>query len=496
MRVQAMFCKYFTWILLGLLSFPMNAQNYQNICSEGETYFGKYTHYLLSFRNDSIEHIQGSAGDSIIWSFPTIQNLTGNPTCYDINFGSILGRKIIKKADGTFIFFNLNEDSIVIQSQATLNQSWKCVNLSGGNYILATITGIQSDTIIGVADSIKVITLQAKDSVGQIIPHDFNGKQIKLSKSYGFIQVYQIVKFPEDTACYYFEGKTSPSIGYQDFSFHECYDFDIGDEFHYDNSSNFHYTKTIKILLEKYTSSTGDTVTFRWERCYVENTMGGPYIGHDTIWETISPQTNSFFPVFTKQPYEYYPQIGKCHKYIRRSNNYHTRSTKRFEASVYYWDSCWKQSDYDVTYHYSSGLGRTTYRKGYWYEITSGIWVYVVIIDNLVYYSKGNEIWGIPHAPDCWTLTSTEDIRHKDIVELNIKPNPIQTQAEIFLNVFTPDIKADIFIYDYFGREIFHDVFDSNPYILIRNHIPSGVYIVRIMDKLNKYIATEKVIFD
>ncbi len=101
--------KRILYLLIFFAPAVLPAQNYQNICSPGDTYFGSQTHNLKSFRRDSMQLVPSPFPDTIFWSFPTIQNVTGNPPCLDTTFGSILGRKILKKASGDFVFFNKYE---------------------------------------------------------------------------------------------------------------------------------------------------------------------------------------------------------------------------------------------------------------------------------------------------------------------------------------------------------------------------------------------------
>lgn len=488
------------WIPFFCMVSMAHGQNYQNICSEGVTFFRSYKLNLLGFRKDSIQLAPGSDTDTLIWSFPTIRNITGGATCYDTSFGSVLGRKILRRIDGTFVFFNKNNDSIYIHCNAKLNQTWKCITLSDGNYISATITGMIRDTLFGMADSVKIITLQAQSPMGKNATHLFTGKQIKLSKSLGFTQIYEIEKFPNDTTAYYFEGKTSPPIGYQDLSIYRCYDINVGDELHHDYITNYAWEDRIRKLLDKSVSVTGDTIIFVWEKCYKGNGMGGPTHGYDTVIQTIYLHTLNFFSNFNKQPYEFLPFMSSgvrtCHLFTHRINHFNQRSTKAFFEKRYKLTSCWVQQNHFTIIYCSDGLGLTKYYYGYWWQNWGGFWEWISHDETLSYFSKGDETWGTPHDFDCSDMVAVKTILPETPLSLQIIPNPVQTRAEIKVKGFRWYGASNFFLYDFMGREILRDTFESDTYVLERDHIPKGIYVVLIWDKSKTHVVSEKVVFE
>ena len=489
---------YFIVFSMGILS--LNAQNYQNICSPGNTYFGSHIHVLKSFRRDSAQLVPSSYADSIIWSFLTIQDVTGYPPCLDTTFGSILGQKVLQKASGDFIFFNKNGDSIYIRPNYPIMQSWKCVNLPDNCYLNATIIQVSEDTVLGVPDSVKTIILQAKNAGGQNISHNFNGKEIHISKSFGFTLIYDLVRFPDDTAAYRLEGKSSPAIGYQDFSIEECYDFDVGDEFHYMYLEPLQLDFRIQRVLNKSVSVTGDTIIYTWERCV--HSHEGPYWVniHDTIEESIILHSLSFYSQFLKQPFEYDPYLlGNyfyCNRFERISTNYNSRSTKRIRYKKHMKGSCWLQTDYHKHYDYSKGLGLTHNYYTFKWEQFPGYWIWLEIYDRLIYYLKGTETWGTPYAPDCETLVKIDTIYRNPSHTLLIVPNPVRVRAEISVYFLEPGEKANLVLFDYLGREIFRDSFHANPYIFFSNRISPGLYIIKVISTTGKINATGKIVIE
>jgi hypothetical protein len=146
----------FFGLILGVVT-SLFSQNYKQICSPGLTFFHTPGYTLKAFRMDSLQP-RGN-GDTIFFSYRSIRDSSQSlNTCHDTNHGSILGFKVLKYHDGRFVFFNKKNDTITINSQAPLNGSWRFSSLPAG-WIKATIVLLTSDTVLGVTDSVKVISL-------------------------------------------------------------------------------------------------------------------------------------------------------------------------------------------------------------------------------------------------------------------------------------------------------------------------------------------------
>lgn len=452
------------------------AQDYKQLCTEGETYFKFSTNYLMSFRQDSAIAIAGYSGDTLFWSYPVIMKISGNPNCYDTAYGSVLGRKVLKKSNGWFAFFNWMNDSIWINTQANPGDAWELMKLGDTGYIKAVVTSISIENILDNPDSVKTIMLQAINENGQPLEHLFNGKQIKLSKTYGLTHIYNLTKFPNDSTSLFLAGKTNPPIGYQNITFFDCYDFAVGDEFHIRETSNYNHKMIIKTLLEKFTSVTGDTLTFIWDLCYVDYCQTGPYIDHKVVTEQVSPIAIGFYGLFDMQPNHFFRVNYQCSKYVRRADDYNSRSTKTFESGKYKASGCWVDSDYDLTKSFSEGLGMTYYRNGYWYEVAEHIWVYIIVEKELEYYKKGNETWGTPLAADCWTLTGMDEKEdlHAIKPQLTIYPNPSTAHM-----VIENSSKGIMSIFNACGLEVIRrELVETNATIDVSG-LMNGIYFIK-----------------
>jgi hypothetical protein len=150
--------------------------------------------------------------------------------CLEIEGGSWLGNKIVLDSMQNLIFLTNKNDSIFLKYQAQLGESWQFYRYANQSKVMAFISDITTTTIFNNIDSIKKITLQYYDSIGQVASHPINGKQIVLSKTYGALSLPDFYFFPEDT------GILKRNYNLKRISNNEVYDFNLGDKFCYGQS--------------------------------------------------------------------------------------------------------------------------------------------------------------------------------------------------------------------------------------------------------------------
>ncbi|HZX62813.1 MAG TPA: hypothetical protein VFE66_06340 [Bacteroidales bacterium] len=289
------------------------AQDYQNICMPGTTFYRTPGNWFMAFRRDSV--IPAVNNDTTFISYRAIRDTSMGIDCADTTNGSVLGRKIVKTHAGWFYFFNRFGDTIKINSQASLNQSWKFCIMPGNAYIEAKVTSITQDSVLGLIDPVKMITFQAKDDANNNIAHNLNQKSIKLSQHYGLSKMLDVYSIPDDTTFFVIAGKTIPVLGIQDLTWQEIYNFDVGDVFHYTLSSNGGGIRTIKKVLSKTTFG-NDSITYTMEHC--EKIFEGipPYYEtvHDTINVTYSFASTPDNILLSRLPDEFfsYNNSSRC----------------------------------------------------------------------------------------------------------------------------------------------------------------------------------------
>jgi hypothetical protein len=489
----------FLWFLM--LPLYLEAQNWQNICSPGITLYKNPYNNFASFRLDSVNPCTGNQLDTIYHSYATLRKFSGSQYCFDTVFGSVLGKMVCRQGNGTFVFFNHMGDSVFLKTDAALLQSWKMISLPNSAYLLATVTEIRSDSVCGLSDLVKVITLQAKNAANQNIQHIFNNKQIVLSKNYGLTHIFDFVLFPSDTIPWTLIGKTTPSVGFQEFNIGDVYNFDVGDEFHsyeyHGNVLGFVLQETIDVILSKNTSITGDTIIYLTEKCIVvggsDYTVTEKY--HYTINDTIILHEHLFFSGFNNQPREFFPKPSHyCDLYQQSGSSFNNRELKRFyfEYSKYNPAStCWVYNNTYPYYEYSPGVGQTKYYYQYLANDPPVITTHVI---ELIYFRKGVETWGTPLAPTCVALLGVNEKSELGIPKIFISPNPVLSQSEFKLTGLKPGESAEIILLDCAGREVYRNILDSNPFIFKRENVPNGLYILKVEGIIRKFVITSKVI--
>jgi hypothetical protein len=128
------------------------------------------------------------------------------------NQPQFLMRKMIDSSNGWYHF--VDTASFVIHTKAALNDVWVFDTLNGVN---AEVVFIGQQAVFGLSDSIKKIALSTADT-------------LVLSKSHGFLQ------FPDFNGGepYVLKGiEGAMSVGEQSLTFHEIFDFQVGDVFQY-----------------------------------------------------------------------------------------------------------------------------------------------------------------------------------------------------------------------------------------------------------------------
>ena len=489
--------------LLISLPFFLAAQNYQNICSPGITFFKDKDSYLKAFRRDSVQ-LPGN-NDSIFYSYTTIRSSSlDNMTCKDTTNGDALGRKIYKKADGRVLFFNKINDTIALNTMASLNESWKYCNLSGNGYLEAKVTEIITDSVLGLTDQVKVILFQAKNSAGTNITNIFNQKHIKLSQHYGLSEIYDIYWTPDDTVHYILAGKTTPALGIQPFTWKDVYNFDVGDEFHYYDYYHYNsqgpYWNSIKKILAKTVYGNNDSVVYKIEFCQKEWFPGpstGIQVTYDTIFETYNFTALSNDLTIQRLPDEFVSRVeGQLYdipQYSRQISFSNNRSVQIYDGIAYWFYPDTHCYNYpfeggENTHYYSPGLGQTgfTYTEGP-----------DPMIDNreyLVYYKKGSETWGTPVATDCNALVPVPSMTAAQKTVVRIIPNPIETNGTIIVENYFPGDPLQLIIYDFVGRKVAEIIIKSASTELPNENLSSGLYFFTLSGRSGSIIEKGKIV--
>ncbi len=490
----------YLFFLFFLCPFFLSAQDYQQICRPGITFFQGADGYFKAFRRDSVA--PAGNNDTAFFSYHAVRDSTGYGafTCRDTTAGDALGLKILKQQNGWFRFFNRHHDTISINTQAALNDSWRYCNLGGGNHIQATVSAILTDSVINATDPVKVITLQSKNSAGANIAGIFNGKILKLSKHYGLTKLFDMYCTPFDTLELTLAGSTAPPMGVQPFGWTDVYDFQVGDEFHYRKIDRYNFgaavdSKIIKKLIGK-TVFGNDSVHYTFSRCsksWYPMPPPNTSTAQDTVFETQDFLELANDPAVELLPDEFlptaYPQYMSVPSASRTRGPFNNRQVQICNQGAYVFDGgCYTDpfESFGPENRYAPGLGLTNS-----YSSAADLYVEEHRYD-LVYFRKGTETWGTPVAYDCAALlTGMDEIPAAPW--MTVYPNP--ATSEIMINISTGFNPEKYLLTDLSGRRAAEGTFEG-PFRVQRNGLAPGIYLLTITDGKGTVVGRSKVVFE
>lgn len=453
------------------------AQTYQTVYSNRIASFQGYT-----LRIDSVV----SGEDSIFFPMNYIQQV--EPGCYTPFGNSWIGEKIIIHPDGMNLFLTKNNDTVKIKTYAEFNESWLAYS-DNSIQIIATVSKIDTLSFLGINDSVKWINFQVFDKDMIPVNHIVNEKTVLLSKQYGLVHTFSFNYFPyfnnDDLnffAFIYFvdlslTGLDPPGIGYTNLTWLEVYDFLPGDELHILNeSSSWGFTessKTTDKTIYRYLTRTDEAqgVNYTIERINsriteTESNTSSAYI-HDTISTTYEEDAT-----FSKLPGE--PIIDENYAWTY-SLGYELDITKT-EPSPYeyigiydepcWWEGCCWDGCFPA-YTFIKGLG------GPYYQCESGFMGFYSEDRKLVYYKKGQKIWGNP-------LIITSTVEPVMLERISLFPNPANRHISVS---FPPgDLPGQLEIYDLTGRLLLQEEIRSELVEIELTGISQGIYLVQFFN--------------
>ncbi|MFB6320707.1 T9SS type A sorting domain-containing protein [Saccharicrinis sp. FJH54] len=477
--------KIFT-IFLTLWMSALSAQNYQTVISNRISYFEGDYGYISCIKIDSTKF----DSDSVLYPMKSIRQLDYD--CFTPYGDSWIGGKVIVKDNGTNLFFNKNHDTIRIETRAKLNDEWTAFYIPDSLTIKAAITKHDTLHFMGLIDSVKTIDFVAYDK--NMNPAELNKMsswQMKISKSYGIVQTFDMFYFTlSDEEYGYFQtvsdsyklaGLSSPKIGVQNLSRFDINDFDAGNELHIldesFNEGSGHSFKIIYNYLDKTVAS--DSITYlieRQEKLYYKNYNGENYTYiHDTITQIIKP--DSTFDRYL--PNEPIIDDWSANSYRMISDS--VKIDNSFVPEIYKTeDSCWSNCCWDgcnPMYTYYKELGGPYYYCDNFFSMGYAQ-------RKLVYYKKGDKEWGTPLE-----ITAIDEKQVEDLIKLY--PNPASDVITIESNNVTEKIFFEIT--DLNGRQIIEKELKSDSEKIELNDLEPGIYIYTIRSS-NTIYKTDKLI--
>lgn len=221
--------------------------------------------------------------DSVFFTNRIVKDVPGNPEIVLRNQPQFFGKFLVKQQYG---FYLIGEPyNYTIYAYADLGESWSFTGTSG---ISAEVTSLFTESVFGVTDSVKVISLS-------------DGNEIRLSKNFGILQ------FPDFENVGYYElvGIQATEFGESVPGFWEFYDFEVGDVFQYQTSGYiadqwvYHYVHTRKFEItgkEVFEDSvhynySGILHSMGWSKSEYSDTISGviAYVNTPTDFSNLFP---------------------------------------------------------------------------------------------------------------------------------------------------------------------------------------------------------------
>lgn len=446
--------RYLSLLCILLSSFPaMLSQNYRIINPDRDYYYHDLNHVI------HIDSVEGLGSDIRYHNYELI-DFCDPPQ----DFPKWLSHPISVDTAGVFVFQNDSSESITLQSNSQLADTWTLYTYPNGEYLEAEHIATDWQSVLGILDSVKTLSLILRDTLGTPRSSDWNGKPFLLSKNHGLIRTYNLDRFPVDTTSYQLLGLTNPKLGQPGITDREIFDFEVGDEMQYaeDYLTGSHslqaYDRWIVLSKEIFPNS------FRYE---IEETRLRFLEINGQIEATMSFDTVTKAyptPQFPKLPFE---DTETDIVYWYSMNSPYGGRTIRYnnllEPDEFL--PCWQMAlDIFPTFGVA-GLGGNNFYT----------WVPWALFGSYVpiYYKKGGVEWGTPFdfsvglAPD---LTKN----------ITLSPNPFSNNLQISFpdNLAQP---VNIELYDLNGKiQLSKKLSPGTESEINTTSLPAGLYLYRI----------------
>lgn len=410
-----------------------------------------------AIRIDSVEFI---GGVGTLYNYKIVDSLDsfGSQCSHDPFQMSWVGQKIVELPAGIFYLFNEDGDTIRIESFAGLGSQFDVFDLGGGNRLVAEVTFIGPQMVLGFSDTVKVFQLTARDAGGNVVSHPMNQKEFHLGEQLGMVQALRFRDFPNDVTELPLAGLGPLNLGRVNIGTREIYDWEVGDTFQYRKVFNvFNQSRDTTLEERVILSKTvlGDTVRYeinrrRWQRSIQfmppqdnvvtsNATVTETYV-HPAAQRALMPQEFGSLDAGLQSR----PATAENQPTLFWDGDYNGRSQKRFF-------DLWSYNDVDSCLELPPSFG-IPFTSDYAEEV--GL-VYAVIDDPfgttnstvLCYYNKGGEVWGTRKDFD---LLLIRDQEVEDVV-LKVYPNPARSYIEVQREGSLSQLKGRIQVVDLAG---------------------------------------------
>ena len=481
---------FYITVLFILSYFTIKAQTYRSFIPNDTVDFG-YGNTVL------IDSLINFGNETVLFHTKTYNYEPMLNTCPTAGWS---GRQIIRNNNtGEEIIIRQDLDTVYVGNMKNLNDSWTFYTDNWGNYVIATVTSINEINFLNFTDTVKTIKFEVYDNSGILIALPLNSDSMLLSKNYGMIRSTNFNLFP-GIPFFDISSSTHSSILYN-LKAIDVFNFNYNDEFHYDYSKGY-YSKsrifTIKKVLSKRYNFDSSIVTYTFRRCVLErydsdnNGDGGADVFDTTaMFEDISVEMYFLDNYYTDSAFNMlsYTIDSSNLKFYQGLNNYYiggvTLSIPNKKVAQLYQESnlspeCYTNYDSSGTTRYTSEI---VYAKElgvvsrYNYTQYSGN-LFLSESNNLVYFKKGNQEYGIPLTLPCSYINSTNNLSKPDNVKFYKNINSDKLIVSINKNYST---NPSISIFGIDGRKHFTSTIKSNIHELDLTNLNSGMYLAQVI---------------
>lgn len=168
------------------------AQDYKCVRYGDTAYFINVDGYLRGMRINGVVAYGG--GDTLLMPFETERHVW--PAGLDGTNGSWLGSRIMDRHDGFFTFNTICRDTVFVNTQASIGDTWDFYNDTTMRSYKATVTALDTISVLGMLDSAK--TIRITSYMGGVIDtlDPVNGYEMVISKEHGFAKTFDLYLFP------------------------------------------------------------------------------------------------------------------------------------------------------------------------------------------------------------------------------------------------------------------------------------------------------------
>ncbi|MCX6233341.1 MAG: T9SS type A sorting domain-containing protein [Bacteroidetes bacterium] len=473
-------------IILTTLSILAMSQNYKLFNANSKKLYGDLpsedSTFSLAFDSvksvgtDSVYFIYTGLGDEIetdsceFW---------GAEWCIQQSKPSWLGSHVICDNIGGYRFLTAQSDTLHFNFSLLPGDSSLFYQDESQGFFMV-FEGIDTTTVMNIADSAKFYRISHTDASGNIINSALNGKRIIVGKAMGLIEFFRIDEFPEVLLPLNLIGNVSPDAGLLGLTNEMIYDHQPGDEIQYRDIYDMeegppwcNYHRYIKhLFLDRI--DTQDSIIYKVARFTFE--VGDSAQLCDTI--TLKYKKDE---VLASIPFDYIDQsnklvIKKLYKADCCGLNFWTYTITPEYLIYCDDDNCW--GSYDIPGPppeektiYVCGLGLYSDESSIIYPPPTGYWYWY----GIIYFKKNEIICGEEIIVGIGDPDRSVDL-------FNVYPNPahdfiiIQSQATG---------NSIITISEMNGQEIMKSIINDPVSRIDIGRLKSGMYLVKLISGNN-----------